>query len=92
MQHPIRNADQMVIGKGGLVRLGIGLTRTVCPLIQSCHLFGPLGRLAHSVEGVASVSVFIFAVSLVVSLAVFSPVDELVSTRQLLVMSVVQSL
>ena len=71
----------MVIGKGGLVRLGIGLTRTVCPLIQSCHLFGPLGRLARGVEGAAGVSVFVFAASLAVSLAVFSLVDELVSTR-----------
>ena len=88
MRHPIRNADETVIGEGGLVRLGIGLTRMVRPLIQSCRLFGPLGRPARGVEGAAGVSVFIFAVSL----AVFSLVDELVSTRRLLVTSVVQSL
>ena len=92
MRHPIRNADETVIGGGGLVRLGISLTRTVRPLIRSCHLFGLLGRLACGVEGAAGVSVFVFAVSLAVSLAVFSLVDELVSTRQLLVTSVVQSL
>ena len=82
----------MVIGEGGLVRLGIGLTRMVCPLIRSCRLFGPLGRLVPGIERAAGVSVFVFAASLAVSLAVFSLVDELVSTRRLLVMSVVQSL